>query len=104
MAEFKKKQIIVAVDKHGVSLVLMMNTNLDSQNELNEAIKLACKNYLATQAGKMRYEQNGRTFDWSDVLSLPDIICRTYGFAIASVFATENCHDMHEQIYIPETS
>lgn len=104
MAEFKKKQTIVAVDEHGVSLVLMMDTNLNDQYELNKAIKLACKNYLATQAGKTRYEQNGCTFDWSDVLSLPDVICRMYGFTIASVFTTENCHDMHEQIYIPKTS
>lgn len=104
MAEFKKKQTIVAVDEHGVSLVLIMGTNFDGQDELNEAIKLACKNYLATQAGKMRYEQNGCTFDWSDVLSLPDIICKEYGFAITSVFATENCHDMHEQLCTPKKS
>ena len=63
MAEFKKKQTIVAVDERGVSLVLI-----------------------------------------SDVLSLPDVICRMYGFTIASVFATENCHDMHERIYMPKTT
>lgn len=104
MTEFKKKQTIVAVDEHSVSLVLMIDTNFNEPDELNAAIKMACKNYLATQAGKIRYEQNGYTFDWSDVLSLPDVICKMYGFTIASVFVTENCHDMHERICMPKTT
>lgn len=99
MPEFKHTHNIVTVDEHNTAMVLTLKSTVYDMPEIVKLVKAAVHEYVSTQAGKARYEQNGYSFNWSDVISLPDDICENHSFKIQSVFATGNYHDMAEELY-----
>lgn len=99
MLEFKHTHNIVTVDKHNTAMILTIKSSAYDISTITDHIKAAVHEYMQTQAGRTRYEQNGHSFNWSDVISLPDDICANHSFKIQNVFATGNYHNMEEELY-----
>lgn len=74
----------------------------DDGLDVLHAMRLAAQEYCKTEAGQAEIQNNGGNFNWGDfVNTVPNEICKKYGFKLVDTFITEQIVD-HNETLIPE--
>lgn len=90
---------ICATEQDGLNVrtlcicIQIQNTHIDklkTEDDIINAIKEACDEYIRTDEGRQQYEYNCGCFNWADFEPyVPNSICRKHGFAkIDSLLST----------------
>lgn len=75
-------------------------TNNDICKDIMTAVKNACREFIATPAGKNVFEHNCESFNWGDLINeVPEAICEKHGFRILRCIQADKIVDIDEQLY-----
>jgi len=59
----------------------ILSDNIQTQEDIMDAIHAACNEYVATHSGKYIYENNYHNFNWADFeANIPGYFCVKHGF------------------------
>lgn len=91
--------MIIICNEYGYGSLIIELTILNKDIDVEEAIKSACKEYLATDEGKQVYAENSNCFNWGDFSDyVPNEICRKHGFLIVDSKTADMVVDLNDQL------
>lgn len=103
--KFTNLMSVITEDREGLEFtyrIYMFKTEHKTHDELTEAVKAACTEYIKTDTGRKIYEHNGHSFNFGDLsLYVPKSICEKHGFVLQDDFDCE-WHDFNEQLVTEE--
>ena len=93
---------IAAIERDGMDvrvLTMTMEILTDEGNDLKQAVRKACSEYLRTISGIDVYHANCECFNWGDfVQEVPNEICEKYGFRKVQDAISDEYVDWDEQL------
>lgn len=70
----------------------------DADIDLISNIKTAAKEFIQTERGKEVYKNNHNTFNWNNIMDIPDKTFKKYGIQIISMEQTKHIHELQESL------